>query len=218
MAKLREFVNGQHLLHKFTLQNEHGVRRVNGDYSWKKFQPTDFIYAFFVFNSIYSVDWETSVKKGAVIEWNIQSNNEKDNLTESQKISRLVGFCFDCLDINAAYYYHDKLVNCLDENINPLEELKHITDDFRTRDLSKTFQKCFADVYNQANQSKGNKKKALNSILYFIYLVRCNIFHGTKTTIEMLDGGQQNRLRIYTAILFASNDLLFKSIYKTFEN
>ena len=52
----------------------------------------------------------------------------------------------------------------------------------------------------------------LKVMLRFVYLVRNNIFHGTKTTIEMSDKNQRKRLEIYSNILIATNELLFKSL------
>ena len=57
--------------------------------------------------------------------------------------------------------------------------------------------------------------KIKNEILGFIYSVRNNIFHGTKTTIEMSDKNQRKRLDIYSNILIAVNELLFKSDFES---
>jgi len=48
------------------------------------------------------------------------------------------------------------------------------------------------------------------AVLKFVYEVRCNLFHGTKTTVQLLDSAQQRRLLIYTATLIAGNSLLFR--------
>ena len=45
-------------------------------------------------------------------------------------------------------------------------------------------------------------------------LVRNNIFHGTKTTIEMSENFQRERLEIYTNILIATNEMLFRVLKK----
>lgn len=51
-----------------------------------------------------------------------------------------------------------------------------------------------------------------NDIIRFVYMVRNNIFHGTKNTIEMSEVFQRKRLDIYSNIIIAINELLFKAL------
>jgi hypothetical protein len=50
----------------------------------------------------------------------------------------------------------------------------------------------------------------LSHTLRFVYLVRCNIFHGVKTHVEMARPEQQRRLMVYWALVISSNGLLFE--------
>ena len=79
---------------------------------------------------------------------------------------------------------------------------------------SHTFIKEFEKLIETENLLKGKIK---NEILGFIYSVRNNIFHGTKTTIEMADKDQRKRLDIYSNILIGVNDLLFKSLERVLQ-
>ena len=46
----------------------------------------------------------------------------------------------------------------------------------------------------------------------FIYKIRCNIFHGTKTLKELHNKSQQKRIDIYTVFLIAINQMVFSYI------
>jgi hypothetical protein len=45
--------------------------------------------------------------------------------------------------------------------------------------------------------------------------VRNNIFHGSKTRIEMSDPGQQLRLLVYTAVLITMDAVFFEAAKRT---
>jgi len=77
-----------------------------------------------------------------------------------------------------------------------------------------TSRKEFKKLIETETLQKGKLK---NEIIGFIYQVRNNIFHGTKTTIEMADRNQRERLEIYSKILIATNELLFRVLSRQLE-
>jgi hypothetical protein len=97
----------------------------------------------------------------------------------------------------------------LGEVVDPFEKLINIILDTRIdKTLSESFQKHFKYIWDKEVKGK-NHKESLEKIVFFVYRVRNNIFHGQKNTIQMMDSGQQERLRIYSAILSSLNHLLF---------
>jgi len=57
--KLVEELRNINALIEMTKTFQHGVKS-NDD--WVIFTPTNFIYSYFIFNSIFSIDWEQSFK------------------------------------------------------------------------------------------------------------------------------------------------------------
>ena len=54
--------------------------------------------------------------------------------------------------------------------------------------------------------------EAVKKMLQFIFKVRCNLFHGSKSTTQVAEDEQIERMKIYTAILLGVNDLLFMAV------
>jgi hypothetical protein len=95
----------------------------------------------------------------------------------------------------------------------PETELKHIIASNETKKV-KQYRKAFPHHFRRLYQNQMNVDVFYNTlipVLSFIHAVRNNVFHGSKTKIQMEDSSQQERLLIYTAILVATNGLLFKA-------
>jgi hypothetical protein len=77
----------------------HGVK----DSGWKLFEPSKFVYAFFAFNSFYSIDWEETKKQNQLIKWEllkrvqeiITSVDKAKAKTESEKISEMRKYLYN---------------------------------------------------------------------------------------------------------------------------
>lgn len=194
---------------------------------WKLFEPSQFIYAYFAFNSFYSINWEDSVTKQEIIKWEITSeeNNNNENISESRKISSFIQFIYNSFVdeslSNEEIEYSKQLIST-----NFSSELKKRLKDRVNFDLNdiivdininEEMKLRFINKYDALINTKligKNFRKALNTVLLFIYNVRNNIFHGTKNIIQMMDKQQRNRLYIYTSIILTINELLFDAIEK----
>ncbi len=93
-----------------------------------------------------------------------------------------------------------------DDNSKLIETMSKIVPDERTNGRIEGFQKRFRSLLETNNLSKKQFKK----LIYFVYLVRNNIFHGTKNIIDMSEKDQRKRLDIYSNILNGTNELLFR--------
>lgn len=74
----------------------------------------------------------------------------------------------------------------------------------------------FIDQDYDSTSPKEQRKALSYTILLFIYHVRNNIFHGTKTLTQMSQSSQQKRIAFYTAILLAINESFFMVVEELF--
>lgn len=58
LNNVREQIDDLYNLFAAAKEFKHGIKKHS---EWAFFEPTKFIYAFFTFNSLYSIDWKDSV-------------------------------------------------------------------------------------------------------------------------------------------------------------
>ncbi len=205
-----EDIEDLYRLHYITNKHEHIIQFRKGE--WRLFEPTKFIYAYFAFNTMYNFEWEESIKLGKLVTFsNTILGDEEKSASESVKYKSMIEFIFKRVnDVDK-----DEFVNIILKNNRAsemMQALERITPDSRISSSEiRNFIKEFRSLIDNRSISKSKLK---NDILWFIYLVRNNIFHGTKDTIEMAEIFQRKRLDIYTRILIATNDLLFKALQR----
>lgn len=135
-------------------------------------------------------------------------------VTESFKYKAMVNFIFKHIT-ESDHQLFLKLIKGNEKIDSMLNAISSITPDARITDSEREKFKAAFEKLITTNEIKVGKLK--NDILRFVYLVRNNIFHGTKNTIEMTENFQRKRLLIYTNILIAVNELLFKALEQTIE-
>jgi len=94
---------------------------------------------------------------------------------------------------------------------NPHNELKYINTTNENKKI-KNLREQFPGKFNRLMTAKLEVINFLeiSNVLYpYIYKVRCNLFHGSKTRIQLLDGTQKLRLLIYTELHIITSDMLF---------
>ncbi len=75
--------------HHDTSRRVFSAIKVDAPHSQKNISPlTNFIFEFFIYNSLYAVDWETSIDKGA-----IHLHSRENGLTESKIQNAFETFC-----------------------------------------------------------------------------------------------------------------------------
>jgi len=198
-------------LHEATIRLEHAVRDV-GQTEWNEFAPSRFVYAFFTFNSIYSFNWEDSFKERKAITW--RSENEVHGLGEDEQFKAYVKYVDHVLSPETGSIFSEQLVSSLESCCidNAIDELKGVN----VTNATKKLKNLAIQLPGQfGHLLKGTARKheffpTACAVLEFVYRVRCNLFHGSKTHVQLLDQAQQRRLLIYSGILVATNSLLFK--------
>ncbi len=190
-------------IHEMCATLEHAIKEAN---IWKPYIPTHFIYAFFTFNNLYSIDWENSLRDD---DYSVFSNEE---YTESFMINKYISFC--CQDRKFLSIYNKFFIkyvvgnNTIDEILN---ELQYIEIDKNPNGGIKSKEQIDKFITSCSNCLKGIKfnKYNISNIIFFIYKIRCNLFHGTKDINKLKDPRQQRRLNIYTSIIIAMNQMAF---------
>jgi hypothetical protein len=206
-----ENIEDLHRLHLVTKNFKHGIE-LQPD-SWKMFEPSKFVYSYFAFNSFYNYDWQKSCEVNTLFSLDI-IDEEIKYIPEEKKMKTMIDFIFNHIveeDKNEFIRFIKKPVK--EENPIPIEKLIEsidgITPDNR---ISESERLEFKKNFNQMISENKLQIGKLKNMARFVYLVRNNIFHGTKDTINMMDKNQRNRLEIYSNILIGLNELLFKSI------
>lgn len=219
MSGIYQQLDDLHKLQEASCVLEHGIN----NRGWKLFEPSKFVYAFFAFNSFYCINWEESQKQKELINW-----KSEDDTSETKKIKAMQKYIYD--------YYVKNVQNRLDEE-NKKKELgsrfvSKINEylGMNLKDKIDILDRIVIDT--RINEDEKNKfiksiKKIVDEdilsnkiwydILRFIYLVRNNVFHGSKTITHMGVTSQIERFKIYTAILLATNELLFDAIEENFQ-
>jgi hypothetical protein len=204
-------INDLHKLHCVTKDFNHIIEYETG--SWKIFEPSKFIYSYFAFNTLYNYDWAKTVKSKKLKAFSIE-----EKLNECQKFKRMINFIFIYIeDSDSTEFVKTILRPYKRENGRSKEVLiealeKIVADERITKNKIICFKKEFKKLLETETLNCGKVKE----LLFFVYLVRNNIFHGTKDTIEMTNEHQRFRLDIYSSILIATNELLFKSLRRAF--
>ena len=211
-SNLKEEIKDLHRLHLVTKDFKHIIEYEPG--SWKMFEPSKFVYSFFAFNTFYNFDWQETVDSKTLSNFPKHvKDGEEQEASEGTKYKALINFIFKYASEDDQGKFisfikrpnprenpitNQTLINCID-GITPDDKIKESE--------REEFKREFRRIIETETLSQSKLK---NVIIRFIYLIRNNIFHGTKTTIEMSDRNQRKRLDIYSNILIATNELLFK--------
>jgi len=191
---------------------DHAVKEIDRELAdWRPFSPSRFIYSYFTFNSIYGFDWQNCVEKQSAINWEPDEKRRLPN--EIDQIKPLLKFCLYPLEIKTPVKYSQLLKKQLSmfsisDPFQFLEKIDSSNESKKTKGLRKAFPGSFKNIY-YPNENLDVFYSSLCSVIHFIKDVRNNIFHGTKTRIEMQDTPQQTRLLIYTSVINAINGLFF---------
>jgi len=176
---------------------------------------TPFVYEFFLFNSLYQVNWKASYLEGDLI-------FHPDEFSESKQQAEFVKFIKNHARKNPADLYRA---------FEPLSYLPKTVGDWtkvipdariKTEDGDRFFKKInelqilLEECDSPENISTTKKTfKLIDEARYYIYLVRNNIFHGAKTLGEVYSTKQKRRIEVYDFFLKGLTSLFFLSVGKT---
>lgn len=200
-------------IHLGTAKLQHAVREHERE-QWQEYFPTHFIYAFFAFNSMYNVDWNTSYETGHIkavskVQAIIKGKQMLVEEKEGNKQAKYLSFCFK--DSKFVRLYKDFFIRCVLKG-GTKEDVREILSEIRLDNggvRNEGYVKKFLIAVDDLLLRDCFDKDTVAKILDFIYSVRCNIFHGIKSIDEMKDYGQQDRLDVYACFIVALNQMAF---------
>lgn len=198
-------------LHEASIHLRHGIRG-SERVEWIEFAPTNFVYAFFTFNSIYSFDWTKSFTEKKARQWETDKN---DNFPkEIEQIKSYIKFVDEKLGIDAPKILSEKVNETLAlhniSNANKIMEGIKVSNSNRKSDAIAKQMPAYIKKLTKGVLAQQDFYATLVPMLKFVYKVRCNIFHGVKAHVAMTEPDQQQRLLVCYALLVSSNQLLFE--------
>lgn len=241
-SRIRDFKD----LQKFCLTYEHAIREVAGSIALyqggaHEAEPisrraSTFVYSFFVFNNMYSIDWEKSLEHP-----DCETVDAACGLSQQEQFWKMVDVCYQSDARDAAVCYSKYLREYLqrfgihnlrrqlrgidsDQNHELEKKLRNQYDERRRKDRHEItmqsiedFRQSFMALYSyealehKAAVPEGEHQNHLNNVLYFVYVVRCNVFHGRKlVAVRYITRSQDIRLLLYSAALLATNQIVLE--------
>lgn len=203
-----EFVSVLHGVHCDNSRLQYYAERLGGG-RVSQMPITPFVYEFFLFNSLYQVDWAALNKDSGLV-------SHPDDFSEPKKQKALISFIKQHATKEPADLYRafEPLIH-----IGRAEgEWTLVTPDSRvsTSDGDKFFRgirqlQILLDGCKTLSTIPTSKKTfdVLEECTYFIYLVRNNIFHGSKTLGDIFEPNQKRRIEVYDLFLKGITSLFF---------
>ena len=176
---------------------------------FERYYPSYFLYSFFFYNTMFNYDWKESFIAGRLIL--SMDNNEK------KRSHRLIDFCFQDDTFIKTRKYRDIFTSEVLQNYHNIHEIYEILEGIKSdREFNKYSKskidteliKNFNNIINSIFIDKKFCKEYLYTLVDFIYLVRCNIVHGSKSLSDMNKDDQKDRLLFYKDILMAVNKMV----------
>lgn len=168
---------------------------------YRPYEPTFFLYVFFSFNTLYNTFWLHRSQ-------NVDGSN--DNGSEENRIKSLIDFCFDDDEFVKLFFpmFYDIVTLRANGDIKKITIAMDsiIADDIRiqTSDAGN----CKA-MYKALLTEKGFTSRNMKTLATFIYDVRCNIVHGTKSFQDLRGEKQRERIVYYSFFLIALQQMFF---------
>lgn len=189
-------------LHTETAKLQHGIKTYSE--GWKTYNPTLFMYAFYFFNTLYSINWEESIKRGKI--W-----HHDDDTHERDKFNCLIEFCIKD-DEDFSNIFKDKFVEIISAELTRSQIFSIINTIKPDKGYLGRVTKTKISNFKKSIESLFDRKlenDIVQEIIGFVYLIRNNIFHGTKTLEQMGEGEHQAKLLLYSYFIIAVNQMLF---------
>lgn len=207
--EIKRYIESVEISHSFAKNYSHGIRS-NG--SWELFEPTRFVYAFFSFNMIFSINWPVTLKFNKKLKY----FRQRDGEFAKWQIESLVNFI------------HQADSSCFKKCLVDFKEIKNIyqeclnmPQDFNSerRNLytGNTIAHDFMTAAKLLNDGLDLTSEDHFNLLQMAYAVRNNLFHGEKKALLMREEGHRRRLYHYGSIILATNESFFtiiENVYK----
>ncbi|VVP89366.1 hypothetical protein PS934_01469 [Pseudomonas fluorescens] len=171
---------------------------------------TPFVYEFFLFNSLYQVDWDASNNDDGLV------FHPENDFGEVKKQKAFLSFIKSYANKNPADLYrafepllHIGRAEGEWTRVTPDSRISILKGERFFRDVLK-LQDLLEHCENPSDIPTNTRMfEILRECTYFIYLVRNNIFHGSKTLREGYERNQKRRIEVYDLFLKGLTSLFF---------
>lgn len=181
--------------------------------SFSQMPLTPFIYEFFLFNSLYQINWAASSDQAGLV-------FHPEEMNENPKQERFIDFVRDHARHHPEHLYRAFEPICdiedLDGPWTKVEADSRISESdgkkffARIRDIRTLLNAC----RNPAELTVSNSKPNLDGCARYINKVRNNIFHGSKTLGDAANPNQKRRIEVYEIFLKGLTSLFFLAVGK----
>lgn len=205
MSEIVDFVDTLQEVHAVNSRAEHFARDRNSDQQNSTMHLTPFVYEFFLYNSLYQIDWPKSLETGQI------KLHPSDKERPRQKAFE------DFLRERSKPYPHliCKAFKTLSEEDIKGSWTTIVSDPFITEECGEKFFKNLDSLQNRLKRL--SDQPTLHDEVFnfsrecrlFVNLVRNNIFHGRKSLADM-DYKQNRRIKIYYLFLNSLLCLFFR--------
>lgn len=224
-AEISNFVDIMYRAYRDNAQVQHLARDRRGR-SWSTMPTTSFVYNFFIYNSIYQFDWKTSLDKGKLC--HLQDEKETDAKVDTittkeppnerkqqESLEKFMkNICKQSPQILAVAFRPISRLDDLNGSWTQISSGQRISEadgvSFfrRLSDLGCLVRSAIETQDGIVPASKSNFK-LIKECRYYVYHIRNNIFHGSKSLGEIGDKNQKRRLAHYDLFLRCILNLFF---------
>lgn len=203
-----EFISVLHRVHCDNSELQYYAERLGG--GKVSIMPlTPFVYEFFLFNSLYEVDWMASNLASTLVP-------HPESFKESQKQRAFIKYVKPHASKKPADFYrafepliHIDLTEGEWSRVTPDSRITITDGEKFFRDIRK-FQTLLRECKTPQNLNSGKSTfKIMDDCTYYINKVRNNIFHGSKTLGDVYEPNQKRRIEVYDLFLKGLTSLFF---------
>lgn len=193
-AQVAQFVQVLSAVHNDNKELLHFARKGLGKPERSTMPTTAFVYQFFIYNSLYTIDWSSTIEKNVLV----FQPDQRERFKQQQFENFLRHQATKCPSVIRSAFGSMRKVP-VSESWTTVTPDPYITyedgQDFFTRynQLHDLIQGSEVEI----KQSMGQVFSRIESCRLFVYRVRNNIFHGTKSLGEIWDPDQKRRLKVY---------------------
>lgn len=198
-TQVLQFISMLSEVHDDGIELHHFAREIRNNKVRSTMPTTAFIYQFFIYNSLYSIDWQSTHAQTKFV---LHHGNHHEGYKQHQ---------FE-LFLRAQAERWPLVIQSAFSSLQtiPLDEawINIIPDPYISKEEGKNFFNRLNQLYELIQGSEAEVTSNLGSIFskiqtcrLFVNKVRNNIFHGTKSLGQIWDEDQQKRIEVYLQFL-----------------
>jgi hypothetical protein len=173
---------------------------------------TSFVFEFFLFNSIYQYDWQTTFDQDQLRSWPVEELKERQQQERLEKFMRT--HCRSRPEILKRAFAPLQHLEDLDGKWTTVNPDSRITQEHGRSFFTKLHKLRGAFSSAEPPQPTCALFELIKDCRYFVYLVRNNIFHGSKSIGEIYETDQRRRIEVYDIFLKCLVSLFFLAVDK----